>query len=58
MEDDEILKKIEPDCETYTIPFICLPLQLLLLSNDTVAQAQRLNPKDLRERICLSQTPF
>lgn len=30
----------------------------LVVSNDTVAQAQRLNPKDLRERICLSQAPF
>lgn len=32
---------------------LCLPP--LLLSNDTVAQAQRLNPKDLWERICLHQ---
>jgi len=51
-------EKIESGRETYSSPFIHLLLQLLLLSNDTVAQAQRLNPKDLRERICLSQTPF
>lgn len=42
-------------------PSVPLPSSLcpppLLLSNDTVAQAQRLNPKDLWERICLHQAP-
>lgn len=38
--------------------FLLLPILCHCCYQMTVSQAQRLNPKDLGEQICLSQAPF